>query len=237
MVINNIKSKITGYLRFLISSELKTQSENTDLVETMNRIACSTSAEYALANMSNATIYDNGASLREGVIKEYLDNNQGNVLEFGVFEGKSLNHISSLLPGAKIYGFDTFSGLPEAWRHGYKEGTFSVDHLPSVRNNTKLVAGLFSESIPQILDEIKRRPIAFIHIDCDLYSSTASVFTLLKDIIIRDKPILVFDEYFNYPYWEQHEFRALKEFISDSGLKKNYIAFARNSQQVAVQLL
>ena len=38
------------------------------------------------------------------------------VLEFGVFEGKSLRKIVNMLDDSfKIYGFDSFVGLPENW--------------------------------------------------------------------------------------------------------------------------
>ena len=39
----------------------------------------------------------------------------GLFLEFGVYKGTSINFISSLIPDKKIYGFDSFGGLPEEW--------------------------------------------------------------------------------------------------------------------------
>jgi hypothetical protein len=38
---------------------------------------------------------------------------EGLVLEFGVYYGKSLRHIASSFPGQTVHGFDSFNGLPE----------------------------------------------------------------------------------------------------------------------------
>jgi len=47
--------------------------------------------------------------------------------------------------------------------------------------------------------------------------------------------VIVFDEYFNYPNWERHEFKAWQEFVTRHALTYQYLAFAR--QQVAVRIL
>ena len=46
--------------------------------------------------------------------------------------------------------------------------------------------------------------------------------------------VILFDEYFNYPNWERHEFKAFQEFVSANVVKYTYLAFAR--QQVAVRI-
>jgi hypothetical protein len=46
--------------------------------------------------------------------------------------------------------------------------------------------------------------------------------------------VILFDEYFNYPNWERHEFKAFQEFVSERHVKYTYLAFAR--QQVAVRI-
>ena len=45
------------------------------------------------------------------------------------------------------------------------------------------------------------------NIDCDIYSSTKDIFDIAGDRI-NPGCIIVFDEYINYPSWEQHEFKA-----------------------------
>jgi hypothetical protein len=62
-------------------------------------------------------------------------------LEFGVASGFTINHISNFTSD-KVYGFDSFYGLPEKWYDGYEEGAFSRNgHLPQVNNNVELVPG------------------------------------------------------------------------------------------------
>ena len=46
--------------------------------------------------------------------------------------------------------------------------------------------------------------------------------------------MILFDEYFNFPNWEQHEFKAFQEFVIEHGVKYTYLGFAR--QQVAVRI-
>jgi hypothetical protein len=46
--------------------------------------------------------------------------------------------------------------------------------------------------------------------------------------------VLVFDEYFNYPGWERHEFKAWREFAAAHGVDYEYVAYAR--QQVTVRI-
>jgi len=48
--------------------------------------------------------------------------------------------------------------------------------------------------------------------------------------------VIVFDEYFNYPGWRQHEYKAFQEFIANTGLKYRYIGFSAEKGHVAVQI-
>jgi hypothetical protein len=46
--------------------------------------------------------------------------------------------------------------------------------------------------------------------------------------------VILFDEYFNYPNWEKHEFKAFQELVSERRMKYSYLAYAR--QQVVVRI-
>jgi hypothetical protein len=48
--------------------------------------------------------------------------------------------------------------------------------------------------------------------------------------------VLVFDEFFNYPGWRQHEYRAWTEFIARTGRSFEYLAYTGNNEQVVVRL-
>ena len=67
-------------------------------------------------------------------------------------------------------------------------------------DNVQLHRGLFDRTLPGWLHD-NIGPVTFLHIDCDLYSSTQSIFKALADRIVPGT-IIVFDEYFNYPNWD-----------------------------------
>jgi hypothetical protein len=158
----------------------------------------------------------------------------GHCLEFGVFTGGTIRFMAKRVGGRLIHGFDSFEGLPEAWS-GFSLGGRAFDlggRLPRVPANVRLYRGWFDQSLPNWLAE-HPGPAAFIHIDCDLYSSTKTIFALLGERIAPGTVIL-FDEYFNYPNWERHEFLAWQEFVKDRGVAYTYLGYAR--QQVAVRV-
>ncbi len=164
----------------------------------------------------------------------------GMFMEFGVFNGRSINYFSTLKPGHTIYGFDSFEGIPEDWGPGagicsaFKGACDRQGRLPDVNSNVVLVKGWFENSLPQFLDK-HEGVCSFIHIDCDLYSSTHTVLYALKDRIVPGTVIL-FDEYFNYPGWKQHEYKAFQEFIEDTGKQYEYIGYNERGVQVAVRI-
>jgi hypothetical protein len=136
--------------------------------------------------------------------------------------------------GKTIHGFDSFEGLPEAWS-GFSLGSKAFDvkgKLPRVPANVRLHKGFFDASLPLWLAE-NPGPVAFIHVDCDLYTSTKTILDLLAPRLVSGT-IILFDEYFNYPNWERHEFKAFQEFVVAHSVKYTYLAFAR--QQVAVRI-
>ena len=100
--------------------------------------------------------------------------NAGMVLEFGVNDGSTIRHIAGLLPNSQVFGFDSFDGLPEAWA-GAPAGTFAQAKLPEVPDNVQLVQGWFDRTLPRFVDGQKDTKVSFLHIDCDLYSSTQTV--------------------------------------------------------------
>lgn len=160
---------------------------------------------------------------------------QGLVLEFGVASGRTLNHIGSLRPDQTVYGFDVFAGLPENWRTGFEAGTFARTEPPPVRANCQLVSGLFEDTLPPFVAE-HPEPIAFLHVDCDLYGGTRTILDTCR-AQIRPGTVICFDEYFNYPGFEQHEFRAWREFTQHHGLRYEYLGFVSHHQQASVRVL
>ena len=176
-------------------------------------------------------------SSREEVLDAALDRapRDGLVCEFGVFEAWSTNHIADRLPDRTVYGFDSFEGLPERWRASFGPGAFSTGgRLPRVRPNVRLMKGWFDETLPAFA-AAHPGPAALLHVDCDLYSSTRCVLERLGGRLVPGS-VIVFDEYFNYPGWEEHEFRAFGEFVARRRLRYEYLAYNLLHEQVAVRV-
>jgi hypothetical protein len=164
---------------------------------------------------------------------------QGLFIELGVYTGRTINFIAALNPRQTVYGFDSFEGLPEPWIREdllipSGAGRFNQPgELPIVLNNVQLIKGWFSHTLPPFT---LQGPIAFLHVDCDLYSSTATAFKHLGNRI-QPGSILVFDEFYNYPSSEEHEFKAFQEFLREKKYKANYLAYNIYHEQVVVQIV
>ena len=111
---------------------------------------------------------------------------------------------------------------------------------PDVESNVTLISGWFNDTIPKFLSENKSDYISFLHIDCDIYSSTTEVFNNFHDKI-KKGTVILFDELYNYPEWKDHEFKALMELIEKYDKKFDVIAYAGSSapsnQQALIQIL
>jgi Macrocin-O-methyltransferase (TylF) len=153
----------------------------------------------------------------------------GLFLEFGVATGRTIRHIASRVR-SRVYGFDSFRGLPSDWRTGFEKDRFAGS-APTVPENVSLIEGWFSESLPKFLEE-HLEDASFIHVDCDLYSSAKCALDALSDRIVKGT-VIQFDEYWNYPGWKAHEFRAFDEFKAASSITFKPIGFVPDHQQVA----
>src|SRR5258708_5696388 len=142
-------------------------------------------------------------------------------LEFGVFRGESLIRAARGQPSRIFYGFDSFEGLPADGRPDWKID-FAVKDLPQVPANCRLVPGWFGETIPAFVAE-HRDPVAFVNIDCDLYSSTREVLFGLAELL-RPGTVLYFDELINYDSFLWNEMLALFEFLEATGLGVEWVA-------------
>lgn len=148
----------------------------------------------------------------------------GCVLEFGVYRGTTITQIAGFLTDRKIWGFDSFEGLPEDWlmvrnadKIKFPKGAFEVERLPWVPDSVTLVKGWFEDTIPQ-WKQTNSDSIAMLHVDCDLYSSTREVLTQLNSQIVPGT-VIVFDDMYlwknpdNYELWHEGEYRALGEWL------------------------
>ena len=208
---------------------LKHYSSN--LLLDMNLEAKRDTLEYIRENMADAPYFEKHPALVQYVIEQV--NTDGLYLEFGVGRGKSMRWIAAQVSGA-VHGFDSFDGIPEYW-NGNPIGAFAQKKLPKVPDNVEFHIGLFDATLPEFLPK-HPGPIAFLHVDCDLYSSTCTIFEALGDRL-QPGAVVLFDEYFNFHRWRQHEFKGFQEFVARSGVEYEYLAFSVTGQQAAVRIL
>jgi predicted O-methyltransferase YrrM len=171
------------------------------------------SAEYLEAELMGVPEFENSLALLSAAVA--ASPGEGLMLEFGVATGRTISHIARERPSSPVWGFDTFEGLPANWRPGYAKGAFAQPRLPDVPPNVTLVPGLFEETLPAFLTA-NTGPVAFVHVDCDLYASTKVVLDYIAERLAPGA-IVVFDEFFNYPGWKRHEYLAFEEFRKSSG--------------------
>jgi hypothetical protein len=165
----------------------------------------------------------------------------GHVMEFGVWQGRTISRIGTHFSQQKVWGFDSFVGLPEPWftkstQEGpsHPTGKFSLggEELVSLPN-VELVAGWFNDTIPEWLEQ-NPGDICFLHIDSDLYSSALTVLALLNDRIVPGT-VIVFDEmypwadYEKYDLWAQGEFKALGEWLANHN--REFVPLFRSQHQ------
>lgn len=230
LTLKELKSEIKEVKEKLWSND---QEPNQNIRKHLFFYAGQETARYIIANMNKVHSLNKPLDILPYAIEKA--NIKGLFLEFGVYSGSTINCIAQINPQQIVYGFDSFEGLPEAWRSGFEKGMFKKDEFPEVQENVRLIKGWFHETLPIFIKNHSEQ-CAFIHIDCDLYSSTMTVFQILANQI-GTGTVIVFDEYFNYPGWKDGEFKAFQVFVEEHRLSYEYIAYVDSLEQVAVRIL
>jgi hypothetical protein len=195
----------------------------------LEKLAYKDSAEFIYSNMRSAVLFTS--------LEKFWDYSLGHLpktgvrMEFGVFNGHSINYFSNSLKKNNdneiIYGFDSFEGLSEAWG-GTNLGKGHFDRagsLPKVNDNVTLIKGWIDETLPKFIIEkdLNNNKISFIHIDVDTYTPTKTIFESTQKHF-QEGTLIIFDELLGYPGWKEHEYKALTEIINPNW-EYEFIAF------------
>ncbi len=151
--------------------------------------------------------------------------------EFGVGCGhnttKHLRHV--LGADGHLYLFDSWTGIPEAWKlsehHIEPIGKWKFPSSVGIRlqqldNRLIITDGFFKDTIPNVLFP---EQLGLIHIDCDIYSSTRDVLFGLNKFIDTGT-VIIFDELIGYQCYEDHEYKALQEWLEETERKMEWHA-------------
>ena len=187
--------------------------------------------EYINGNMRHCVICRNRKALFEYALAHA--GRPGLNAEFGVAQGGSIRLLSKLVADS-VHGFDSFLGLPEDWSGSTERRGGFAGRPRRLPGNVRIHEGAFAGSLPAFL-EGHGQPMRFMHVDCDLYSSTRTVFDIMAPRIVPGT-VIVFDEYFNYPNWQEHEYKAFQEFVREGGRSYSYLAFTARGGSVAVKI-
>lgn len=160
-------------------------------------------------------------------------------LEFGVSTGQTTKKYVEFMEDFQkpLYGFDSFMGLPEKWAH-HDIGKFSTNGVVPEIDGTEIAIGLFEETLPIFVkDHPTSTKISVLIIDCDLYSSTKTIFDFLSEYLTVGT-IVIFDEIHNgsgiYKDWKKHEYKALMELAANRNISYKWIAFEKFGEQASI---
>ena len=137
--------------------------------------------------------------------------------EFGVGCGRSAKDLSKLLgEDGNLFLFDSWKGLPDLWDLGsdqkHEPGSWKFPRMETRDNRLIITDGWFNDVLPYAFPE----QLGLINIDCDVYSSTGDVlFGALE--FIGCGTVLIFDELIGYKNYRKHEYKALQEWLEETG--------------------
>jgi O-methyltransferase len=147
----------------------------------------------------------------------------GAIVECGVGKARTFTILAYLAQGRTLYGFDSFEGFPNPtnedisprnpqkgqWAYltpGDVLRILTTAGMPT--NNIKLYKGFFQNTIPKFPPQ----PIAFLHLDVDLYQSYKDCLALSQYVVPGG--IILFDEY-HMDAWPGAT-KAINEWISET---------------------
>ena len=154
----------------------------------------------------------------EWVLRQELVSQRGLWLEFGVFEGATLNLAAARRgPRGAVFGFDNFTGLPEMWRPSYfgAKGSFGLGGVvPPLLPNARVVKGLFEDTLGPFLAKHPGERVAYLHVDCDLYVGAKQALDAVGPLLMPGA-VVIFDDLVNFRGFRNRrsELRALLEWL------------------------
>jgi O-methyltransferase len=168
-----------------------------------------------LYNHSKAPALEDRIVMHKYLVTEYLSpDTKVHYMEFGVFRGQTYRIWveGNKNPGSRFAGFDTFTGLPEAWG-SEKEGSYSAQgQLPAIHDSrSEWQVGLIQDTLPSYLKKIVKDERKVIHIDVDLYNASLITLFHLQPYLQRGD-IIIFDDFFTFTK-TTHEFKAFRDFL------------------------
>jgi hypothetical protein len=152
-----------------------------------------------------------------------LNEEAHDLYQFGVASGLSLGFLRSYFPRVQMWGFDTFTGLPNTtdtvqlkeWYRGRydlhdsnKLGTAEAQlyrlqarMAAGHARGAQMLKGLFSETLrPALAAERGMKPAMYVDVDCDFYDSTLEAMEwMYRSELIVPGTLIGFDDWWTIP--------------------------------------
>jgi hypothetical protein len=177
-------------------------------------------------------------------LHEYCAKNRGlaerpiDYIEFGVAAGDTLRWWVNwnTHPDSRFHGFDTFTGIPEAWAW-FAAGTFSNNARTPDIADPRIVyhVGLFQETLVPFVEQYQHPRTVVVHLDADLYSSTLYALANLGPRL-QCGDLILFDEA-GAVIGITHEFRALADYSSAFQKDFRLVGGAFEYMQLALEVI
>lgn len=193
-------------------------------------------------SLANPFEHNNSTIRLEAVVK--TADIPGDIVQCGVYRGASIGTLALLAKkigvSKKIWGLDSFEGLPVASKHDTVKGVLAekstqeywadtdvrrVEQLMKdigVAESVRFIQGFYQETLPHS----PVATIALLILDCDLYQSYRECLQFLYPKV-SPEGIIIFDEYYSPPYPGAR--KAIDEFLADKPekpiLAKQYLQY------------
>jgi hypothetical protein len=218
------KSKIAAFGRHLGLGFAPLISPRRSTVSLIDEYALEDSFEYFREHLQSMGIFSTVQDLHSWLAGSVLrDAKNGYFLEFGYYMGASASRLAPALEGRSecniYYAFDSFFGLRNEWNksNGFI-GSFDLAGMPpDPPEGVELIVGWVEDTLEPWLQSHKG-PVAFAHLDMDVYPPTRYVLETIRDRLTTGS-ILLFDEFHGYHGWREHEFRAFNEVFGPGTFK------------------
>lgn len=152
----------------------------------------------------------------------------GDYLEFGVFNGTSMICMYRALEAAglrhvRLFGFDSFEGVPDDEEKHWARGMFSCD-LETTReiltregvdlSRVILVKGFYQDTLtPELRARHAMRRAGVVMVDCDLYRSATECLAFAEPLL-DDETVVCFDDWNPLAERGMGEKRAFDELLA-----------------------
>lgn len=209
------------------------------------KLATETTAAYINKNMYSVRMFTSPTSTarndiegRNGLLDHAVRSvaSSGSFLQCGVRRGRTINFLANVISKDQIiHGFDSFEALPDERSFGRGKRELPLGgEIPRVLQNVRLHKGWPDLTLSPFFQE-HPEPIAFLYLDADGDQMARRILAIAKSKFVPGT-VIVFEEYFNFPGWEQFVFKAFQECIADTQLQYEYIGCAPRHYSVAVKL-